>query len=150
MIVKRDPRTLISSRNLKVTPQRVLVLSALMEMKSHPSAENLIDHIKGDHPNIASGTIYKILDTFVEAGIIERVLTSRDIMRYDIIDQRHHHIYINGSDRILDYYDPELDSLLDEYFRNKGIPGIQVEDLKIQITGRLIGKQKEPTENGRI
>ena len=148
--MKRDPRTLISSRNLKVTPQRVLVLSALMEMKSHPSAENLIDHIKGDHPNIASGTIYKILDTFVEAGIIERVLTSRDIMRYDIIAQRHHHIYINGSDRILDYYDPELDSLLDEYFRNKGIPGIQVEDLKIQITGRLIGKQKEPTENGRI
>ena len=137
MIEKRDPRTLISSRNLKVTPQRVLVLSALMKMKSHPSADDLIDFIKGDNPNIASGTIYKILDSFVEAGIIERVRTSRDIMRYDMIAEKHHHIYINGSDRILDYYDPELDSLLEGYFRNKEIPGIQVDDLKIQITGRL-------------
>lgn len=134
---------MISSRKLKVTPQRVLVLSALMAMKSHPSADDLIDYIKADHPNIAVGTIYKILDLFVEAGIIERVRTSRDIMRYDMISEKHHHIYINGSDTIVDFYDPDLDELLEGYFRNRKIPGIEVDDLKIQITGRFTGSEKE-------
>jgi Fur family peroxide stress response transcriptional regulator len=139
---QKDPRILISSRNLKVTPQRILVLAALMELKSHPSADDLIDYIKADHPNIAAGTIYKILDTFVEAGIIERVRTSRDIMRYDMISEKHHHIYINGSDRIIDFYDPDLDELLEDYFRSRKIPGIEVDDLKIQITGRFTESQK--------
>jgi Fur family peroxide stress response transcriptional regulator len=138
---QKDPRLLISSRNLKVTPQRVMVLAALIELKSHPSADDLIDYIKADHPNIAAGTIYKILDTFVEAGIIERVRTSRDIMRYDMISEKHHHIYINGSDRIIDFYDPDLDELLEDYFRNRKIPGIEVDNLKIQITGRFTESQ---------
>ena len=138
---QKDPRLLISSRNLKVTPQRVMVLAALIELKSHPSADDLIDYIKADHPNIAAGTIYKILDTFVEAGIIERVRTTRDIMRYDMISEKHHHIYINGSDRIIDFYDPDLDELLEDYFRNRKIPGIEVDNLKIQITGRFTESQ---------
>lgn len=142
-MVKKDPGILLSSRKLKVTPQRVMVLSALMELKTHPSADDLIDYIKADFPNIAAGTIYKILDTFVEAGIIERVRTSRDIMRYDMISDKHHHIYINGSDRIIDFYDPDLDQLLESYFRKKGIPGIEVDDLRIQITGRFTEREGE-------
>jgi Fur family peroxide stress response transcriptional regulator len=141
-MIQKDPGVLISSRNLKVTPQRVMVLSALMELKSHPSADDLIDYIKAEFPNIAAGTIYKILDTFVEAGIIERVPTSRDIMRYDMISDNHHHIYINGSDRIIDFYDPDLDQLLENYFKSKKIPGIEVDALKIQITGRFTESEK--------
>ncbi|MCA1758067.1 MAG: transcriptional repressor [Bacteroidales bacterium] len=124
----------------------MLVLSSLMEMKSHPSADDLIDYIKADHPNIAVGTIYKILDIFVEAGIIERVRTSRDIMRYDMISEKHHHIYINGSDNIIDFYDPDLDNLLEGYFRNRKIPGIEVDDLTIQITGRFTESNKDNQE----
>jgi len=59
----------LKDKNLKVTPQRIAVLDAVTKLGNHPSAENVIDFIKINHPNIAVGTIYKTLETFVESKI---------------------------------------------------------------------------------
>jgi len=70
--------------------------------------------------------------------LISRVKTERDIMRYDAVLEKHHHIYYSDSDKIEDYRDDELNSLLEEYFSKKSIPNFKIEDLKLQIIGKLI------------
>jgi Fur family peroxide stress response transcriptional regulator len=45
-------------------------------------------------------------------------------------------LYFSESDRIEDYNDPDLDSLLEEYFKNKKIPNFRIEDIKLQIIGK--------------
>ena len=128
-------RELIASRGLKVTPQRVIVLSSLHRLRTHPAAENLIEFIRIEQPNIAVGTIYHILDTFIEKGLIRKVKTNHDVMRYDAILDKHHHLHYTDSDKIADYYDEELNIILEEYFKSKRIPGFIIEDVNLHITG---------------
>ena len=133
-----EVRNKLIEKGLKVTPQRIAILEAIFSLKNHPTAENIIEYIHKNHPNISTGTVYKVLDIFVSSGIINRVKTERDIMRYDAMLESHHHLYFSDSDRIEDYRDDDLNTLLEAYFRKKHIPNFEIEDIKLQIIGKLI------------
>ncbi len=128
---------ILRDNNLKVTPQRVAVLEAVSRLKSHPTADEIRDSIQKKYPGIATGTIYKILDILVEKGLVKKVKTGKDIMRYDGMLKKHHHLYSRNTEDILDYFDEDLDRMLDDYFLKKSIPGFVIEDIKLQISGRL-------------
>lgn len=125
-------------KGLKVTPQRMAILEAIIHLDNHPSAENIIDHVRKNHPNISTATVYKVLEAFVGCGLISRVKTEKDIMRYDAHMESHHHLYFADSDRIEDYIDDELNRVLESYFEKKNIPGFKIEDIKLQIIGKQI------------
>ena len=128
---------------LKVTPQRLAVFEALHELKDHPTTECIVDFIKRNHPNISTGTVYKTLDTFAEKGLVAKVKTERDIMRYDAIQEKHHHLYCAESERIEDYYDEGLDNLIEHYFEQKKIKGFRIKDIKLQIIGNFTAKNPD-------
>lgn len=136
-------RNLLTDKELKVTPQRVAVLDALSNLNNHPTADNIIAFIRKYHPNIAIGTIYKTLETFVEKGIVKKVKTDKDVMRYDSILDNHHHIYISDTEQIEDYYDDELDKIIEDYFKKKRIPNFTIEDVKVQIIGKFKSKSSK-------
>jgi Fur family peroxide stress response transcriptional regulator len=137
----------LSDKGLKVTPQRVAVLEALYEIKNHPSAEQIRQKLHARYPSIAIGTIYNILDTFCEQGIIKKVKTDSDFVRYDVDMERHHHIYCENCNHIENYHDPELDELLKNYFEKKRIPNFQIHDFNLQIIGRYAEHQNKPNQN---
>lgn len=122
---------------LKITPQRIAVLEAMDNLKNHPSTEGIIEYIRKNHPSIATGTVYKTLELFVEKGIISRVKTEKDVMRYDTVTDKHHHLYCMESNRIEDYHDKELNRLLENYFKNKKIPNFNINEIKIQLSGKF-------------
>jgi len=132
-----DIRELLTEKGLRVTPQRVIVFETLVRLRNHPTADTLIKKINEAHPNIATGTVYKILDTLVQKGLVEKVTTHEDNMRYDAILDKHHHLYCTESNRIEDYFDENLNALLEEYFEKKKIPGFEISDIKLQITGNF-------------
>lgn len=130
-------RKLLAEYGLRVTPQRVAVMEALYVMKNHPTADQVSRHVRKKNPHIAVGTVYKILEALVEKGILKKVKTEKDLMRYDAIRESHHHLYCNESDRIEDYFDDDLNVILQKYFENKKIPGFDIEDIKLQLIGRF-------------
>lgn len=130
-------RQVLPKYGLKITPQRVAVYEAIVQMKNHPTAENIIEFVRSRYPNIAVGTVYNTLETFVEKGIISKVKTDGDTMRYDAFTEKHHHLYSLDSRRIEDYYDEELNRWIEEYFSRKEIPGFRIEDVRIQIVGEF-------------
>ncbi len=125
----------LSEKGMKITPQRMAILEAIYELNNHPTAENIIEFIRKTHPNVAIGTVYKVLETLVENRLIKRVTTDRDFMRYDGIIENHHHLYCSTCDLIEDYHDAELDELLKKYFESKNIPGFKIEEFVLQIKG---------------
>ena len=125
----------LKDAGLRVTPQRHAILEAVYTLGNHPSAEQVIDYIRVRYPGIATGTVYNVLDVMVESGLVKRVKTDKDAMRYDAIMNRHHHIYCAESDRIEDYFDEELDELLQAYFRKKKLQDFKIEDIILQIKG---------------
>jgi Fur family peroxide stress response transcriptional regulator len=122
---------------LKVTPQRLAILEAINDLKNHPTADKIINYIKSKHPNIAVGTIYNTLELFVRKNIIQKVKTERDVMRYDGILEKHHHLYSSENEKIEDYFDDELTELIEDYFIKKAIPGFEIEEVKLQILGKF-------------
>ncbi|OFX19252.1 MAG: hypothetical protein A2041_06305 [Bacteroidetes bacterium GWA2_31_9b] len=132
---KEVVRKVLVEKGLKVTPQRLVVINTLNEIQNHPTAEKIIEYIKKNHPNIAVGTIYRTLETFVENGIIKKVKTEKDVMRYDVVTDHHHHLYCNECDYIENYFDDELDQLLMDYFKSKKLPEFNIREINLQIVG---------------
>ncbi|MCU4165269.1 Fur family transcriptional regulator [Carboxylicivirga caseinilyticus] len=128
-------REKIASKGLKITPQRVAILEAIYNLNNHPTAENIADYIKISQPNIAIGTIYKVLEILVKNKIIKKVTTEADKMRYDGITEHHHHLYCIECDLIEDYFDEELNQILEQYFAKKKINGFHFKNFVVQING---------------
>jgi Fur family peroxide stress response transcriptional regulator len=128
---------LLVEYGLKVTPQRLAILEVLLSLENHPTAENIIRIIRLSHPNIAAGTVYKTLDTFSRKGLINKLKTETDIVRYDAVPEKHHHLYCPYPEQIEDYNDDKLYELIYKYLKNKKIPNFKVEDIKLQIIGKF-------------
>jgi Fur family peroxide stress response transcriptional regulator len=130
----------LKDAGMKVTPQRHAILEAVYSLANHPTAEHIIEYIRKTYPGIATGTVYKVLEILVEKGLIRRVKTDRDAMRYDAVLQNHHHMYCADTDRIEDFFDEELDRMLQAYFKKKDLPGFEIDDIILQINGNFKDK----------
>jgi Fur family peroxide stress response transcriptional regulator len=138
-----DVRTKLMEKGLRITPQRIVIYEAILKLNNHPTADDIAAFIKPDHPNIAIGTVYKVLESLVENGLIRKVKTEKDVMRYDAILENHHHLYCSDSDRIADYYNDEIDELLSKYFKENGIPNFEIGDIKLQIIGKFLDHKRD-------
>lgn len=128
---------ILKKEGLRVTPQRIAILEAVIKLGNHPSTEQIIETIKANHPSISVGTIYNILDSLVQHAIIDRVKTENGVMRYDSKVTHHHHLYCSRTDKIEDYIDTELDDLIANYFKTKGISDFKIDAINLQITGEF-------------
>lgn len=141
-MANRDIIKILTDNNLRITPQRTAVLEVLYTLDNHPSADYIIDFLRLNFPHITLSTVYKILDVFVEKGIITRVRNEDGIMRYDNVKEKHHHLYCTESERVENYYDAELDKLIGNYMKKKPIPDFEIKDIRLQIVGSFTDKKK--------
>jgi len=128
-------RNKLKNSGLRVTPQRVAVLSTLIDSHSHPDADQIVRVVREQYPNISVGTIYHILDNLVQKGIVNKVQTEQNVVRYDAITEPHIHLYSKDENRIEDYMDDELMSLISDYLRKKNIENFNVKEINIQLIG---------------
>lgn len=135
-------RNKITAKGLRVTPQRMRVLEAIYQLSNHPTAESILSFIRETDPNVASGTVYKVLDTFVKQNIISRVKTDKDAMRYDGIIEKHHHLYCLECDHIEDFVSKKLDETLKSFFEKNKIDNFIIEDIKLNISGTFVEHKK--------
>ena len=124
-------------KGLRITPQRLSILEAIYNI-NHPTADDIIKYIRQEHSNIATGTVYKVLDTFLQKGLIKKITTDKDIIRYDGLLIHHHHLYSSENILIKDYVDEELDKIITDYFKKKRIKDFKIEDISLQIKGKYI------------
>ena len=127
----------LQEKGLKVTPQRVAIFDAILELDNHPTADDIIAFIKKNHPNISIGTVYKVLDTFVENNLLKKVKTEKDSMRYDPHVSNHHHLYCAETERIEGFEDEKLNELISSHFKKYTIKNFKLQDIKLQITGKF-------------
>jgi Fur family transcriptional regulator, peroxide stress response regulator len=131
----------LKEQGLRVTLQRLAVIEAVDALHDHPTADEVGQFIRKKYPDIATGTVYKTLDTLVAKNILKRVKTDSGLLRYDAVKEQHHHLYCTHCDRIEDYYDIELTELIYGYFEKKQIPDFTIEDIKLQIVGKYTDKR---------
>lgn len=133
---------ILKSTGLKSTPQRLIILEALYNLK-HPSAEKIFDYVTVRLPGLSLGTVYKTLDTLEQNNLASKVLSDSGNFRYDCNTSSHNHIYCTNTDEIIDYEDNELKELLTDYFKRKTKKNLRITDIRLQINAEKIDPKLE-------
>jgi Fur family peroxide stress response transcriptional regulator len=95
----------VKASGLKVTPQRLAVYREIASRSDHPSAEELYESLKDKIEGISLTTVYRTLSSLEKAGLVQRVPTLKDKVRYDARVEPHSHFLCLECGRI---YDIEL------------------------------------------
>ena len=123
---------LCRQRGIPLTTQRHMVLEVLLQRCDHPTADEIFEVVRERSRRISRRTVYRVLDTLVELGLIRRVHHPGAITRFDAKTHRHHHLVCIRCDKILDLESPELDGIP----LPKGRPlGFDVRDFSVQLMG---------------
>ncbi len=129
---------------LKATHQRIVVYEALAALHGkHPMAEEVYQFLKPANPSISLGTVYKTLDTFAEASLIQKVLCGDGGKRFDANTTVHSHLYCSKTKAIIDFEDEELDTLLQEFLRGRNIENFELSGYSVQLTGKKVDPEKQ-------
>jgi len=132
----------LRDKGLKATQRRLSILEAIIELNNHPTAEEIIKFIRNQNLNIATATVYKALDIMVAKKVIIKVDTEKHIIRYDAIQEPHHHLYSAESNIIKDYENEEINKILEKYFKKNKIQDFDIEEIKLQIIGKFRNDEK--------
>ncbi len=122
----------IQQNGLKATPQRIAVYDAMKKL-GHASADMVVEVLKESFPTLTVATIYNVLESFVEAGLVVRRYSSNNKMYFDINTYEHVHIYDRETNTYSDYDDPELIRLVADYISRKGRPDLVFKNIDIQL-----------------
>ncbi|MGQ4810231.1 Peroxide-responsive repressor PerR [Candidatus Entotheonellaceae bacterium PAL068K] len=87
---------------LRATGPRVLILSALENDHSHPTAEQLFETLRPDYPSLSLSTIYQTLDAFIRTSLCRRIVGAGDRLRVDGTPQDHDHAICSTCGTIFD------------------------------------------------
>lgn len=142
-----EVRRQLVEAGLKATHPRMVLLRELTKSFEHPTAEQIHENIKEENPSISLGSVYRILDMLVDAGLIRRVSVRSGSKKYDGNLAPHGHIYCTKSDTIQDFYDEELYGLINDFFKKKRIKNFTIKEIKLQVNGERLDPSAEVSIN---
>jgi Fur family peroxide stress response transcriptional regulator len=136
----------LKQAKLKITPQRMVILSELADNHDHPTADAIYQKIKQKLPNISFDTVNRTLIAFAQSGIIKIAEGQGGAKRYDPMTEPHHHFHCVRCNRIIDFTNKEYDSIkLPESITNKH----QVLGQKIVLDGICQDCKSKKDNKGR-
>ncbi|MBA2487678.1 MAG: transcriptional repressor [Nitrospira sp.] len=105
---------------VRLTRQRAAIYTALAETTSHPTADDLYQAVKRQHPMISRNTVYYTLGVLRHAGLVQEVNVGHEVARYDGNVMEHHHLICLGCRQIVDIMDEALNELAVSDRQTKG------------------------------
>ena len=110
---------LLKRNDLKSTPQRVAMLG-ILERKGHADIDYIYNEIKKDFVSISLATVYKNINTMLDAGIIQEIKVPQKKSKFEITKHKHSHFVCEKCGEVYDIDAPEkLDIALPEGFEPK-------------------------------
>ena len=130
----------------RTTPQRRVIMDALLKAGTHPTAAELYEIVRRRLPKISLGTVYRNLDVLAEAGTIEKLEISGSEARFDGTPGRHYHVRCARCGRVDDVHGLP-DDLLGKDYQN--LSGYEIIGHRLEFVGICPGcRRQQATENG--
>lgn len=111
---------ILRSRGYRLTNQRRAVLREL-ENGRHLSAEEMYDHLRGEHPELGLSTVYRTLDLLTELGVARKDDFGEGYSRYELATERmHHHARCQECGRVIEFNEELMEYLALQVERETG------------------------------
>lgn len=128
---------------IRVTPQRALIVETIMESSDHPDADLIYRRAIQKDSSVSVATTYRTLNLLEEAGILRKLKMQDGKVRYEIEREDHNHLVDVENERIHEFKDERLGALMREIVGNMGY---DVESFRVEV----VGKKRGNTECGCI
>lgn len=116
-----DIATLLRSAGQKVTPQRLLILTALRDSRGHVTASQILERVKASYPYVDASTVYRTLAAAKELRLVsETNLGGGDNLFEWIGSERHHHLICRVCGNVAFLEEKYVDSLAEILERETG------------------------------
>lgn len=132
------------ARSLPITTQRMTVLEMILDRTDHPTADQVYEQVRERIQTISRTTVYRILDTLVELGLITKICHHGSAARFDPRIHQHHHLICLHCEKIIDVDEKRLNDVAWPDIRGHGF---EIRDYHIHFRGvcaacRLAGHAK--------
>lgn len=102
----------------RLTPQRLMIASAIENSNDHISAEEIYSQVVNKYPNVNISTIYRTLELLEQLGLVTETDLGGGRVRYHPVDKgHHHHLICQECGAVIDLDESMLSSLKDTLLR---------------------------------
>ncbi len=109
----------LSELGYRLTPQRMMILSAIEGSESHISAEEIYAQVVAKYPHVNISTVYRTLELLKRLGLVTETDLGEGRVRYHPADRgRHHHLVCQECGAIIDLDESTLFPLKDALLRD--------------------------------
>jgi len=130
-----DPTHRLREHGLRVTKQRVAVMTAL-EDRPHAGADAVIAAVRADVGQVSTQAVYDVLNTLSERGIVRRIQPAGSSARYELRVGNHHHLVCRGCGSVVDVdCATTTASCLDPRDLDRHAPGFVVDEAEVTFWG---------------
>lgn len=84
----------LANENLKMTPQRRIILDTLLKQDDHLSSEELYARVKKRDSSIGQATVYRTLKLLSDSGLVEPLDFADGVTRYEPSYGKDHHDHL--------------------------------------------------------
>lgn len=87
---------------LSLTVQRRAILENLSSRKDHPTADQIYAAIQDKIAGVSRTTVYRVLETFVQLQLAQKISNPEAKARFDADTSRHHHASCLECEKVID------------------------------------------------
>lgn len=128
------------AKGLRMTEQRRIVAQVIGAADDHPDVEELFARAAAIDPRISIATVYRTVNLFEEAGILEKLEFGDGRARYEDAERDHHdHLIDIHSGEVIEFVDPEIEALQE---RIAARLGYTLKGHRLELFGVPMGKPK--------
>ncbi len=109
----------LSEKGYRLTPQRLMILSAMESSHDHISAEEIYAQVAAKYPNVNISTVYRTLELLKKLGMVYEIDLGEGRIRYHAEGSgHHHHLVCQDCGDVIDIDESALSSLKDILLRD--------------------------------
>ena len=102
----------LSEQGYRLTPQRMMVMSAIANSEHHISAEEIYVQVVAKYPHVNISTVYRTLELLKRLNLVTETDLGGGRVRYHPADKgHHHHLVCQECGAIIDLDESVLSSL---------------------------------------
>ena len=117
---------------LPITHQRQVIYDVLISMPGHPSPEEVYAKVRKRIPSISLATVYKNLNRFLTAGLLQEMSLHHGSLRVEVNDHPHHHLVCSSCKKIEDIDSEQIGPL---HVRGRLPKGFAVQRFSVDVIG---------------
>ena len=132
----REPAATLREHGLRVTKQRISVMSALAS-RPHSGADAVLSAVRADVGQVSTQAVYDVLNTLTGHGVVRRIQPAGSTARYELrVGDNHHHLVCRSCGRVVDVdCATETAPCLDTSDLEVRAPGFVVDEAEVTFWG---------------